>query len=359
MLWGTLFGRLLRSSTTSSKSTKQRSNRLRAELLESRDVPATFFVTNGNDSGAGSLRDAIEQSQVILADADEIVIDPSVGVITLASPLPDLLESHTISATPTPEGMPGVFITPVEEQFQQFRFATFLPTAGVLTLRGIHLDQFGTNSINPLFDLNGGAINCWGNLQLYDCSITNCSSVGSGGALSVDKSLTVENCTITGNTAAGAGGGIYSASTSVVVWSITNSFLSSNTALGGSGGAIFLQTTDASGLTCTEVSFISNNAQGNGGAICMIEGHLSVINTEVTPSGAESVIAGNIARGVGGAIYTSTSSSVTIDCVYIEMNNMFQGLPGPPVANDVWIQSPTPTATISLSPSCDPFVIAP
>jgi hypothetical protein len=40
-----------------------RGTRLVLEALEDRTVPSTFTVTNTNDSGAGSLRDAIAQAQ--------------------------------------------------------------------------------------------------------------------------------------------------------------------------------------------------------------------------------------------------------------------------------------------------------
>src|ERR1700745_3560399 len=57
-------------------------NRLTVEELESRLVPATFTVLNTNDSGAGSLRDAIAQANANVG-ADTIVFDTA-GVFATA-----------------------------------------------------------------------------------------------------------------------------------------------------------------------------------------------------------------------------------------------------------------------------------
>src|SRR3990172_2847171 len=57
---------------------------------------ATFTVTNTDDAGAGSLRDAIDNANAA-ADADTITFDVS-GTITLASNLPEIIHPLTIDA---------------------------------------------------------------------------------------------------------------------------------------------------------------------------------------------------------------------------------------------------------------------
>src|SRR5438874_643047 len=70
--------------------TPRRSPRLFVTALEHRDAPAVFTVQNTNDSGAGSLRDALTQANATVA-ADTINFDPAFfstpRVISLLTPL--------------------------------------------------------------------------------------------------------------------------------------------------------------------------------------------------------------------------------------------------------------------------------
>ena len=64
------------------------------ERLEGRVVPSSITVMNTDDSGAGSLRAAIEQANV---DAAQDTIAFAVtGTISVASPLPDLSAGMSI-----------------------------------------------------------------------------------------------------------------------------------------------------------------------------------------------------------------------------------------------------------------------
>ena len=56
----------------------------------------TFFVTNNNDSGIGSFRQAILDAEGN-AGADDIVFDDNVGTVTLGSPLPTITQDLTVS----------------------------------------------------------------------------------------------------------------------------------------------------------------------------------------------------------------------------------------------------------------------
>src|SRR6188472_2984601 len=55
----------------------------------------TITVTNGNDSGPGSLRQALAQAN----DGDTINFDPSVGVVTLTTAELTIAKSITINAS--------------------------------------------------------------------------------------------------------------------------------------------------------------------------------------------------------------------------------------------------------------------
>jgi hypothetical protein len=79
------------------------------EVLEDRVVPSTFTVVNANDSGAGSLRDAIAQAN--LAGGDNTInfaLGPGPQTITLTS---GQLELTDTTGTTTIDGGPGVTIS--------------------------------------------------------------------------------------------------------------------------------------------------------------------------------------------------------------------------------------------------------
>ncbi len=82
----------------------RRALRLVAERLEERTLLATITVTSGDDSGAGSLREAILAANAT-PGADLIAFDIGGGghqVITLASPLPVVTDTATIDGTTQP-----------------------------------------------------------------------------------------------------------------------------------------------------------------------------------------------------------------------------------------------------------------
>src|SRR5438045_4371785 len=73
------------------------------EPLESRLLLAVFTVTNTNDSGAGSLRDALAQSNnTVGVDTIAFNISSASKVIRPASPLPDLWDPGIMDATTQP-----------------------------------------------------------------------------------------------------------------------------------------------------------------------------------------------------------------------------------------------------------------
>ena len=84
------------------------SHRPRLEELEGRTLPATLTVTNVNDGGPGSLRQAIIEANA--AAADTIAFDiPGPGVHTIAplSPLPEITAPVTIDGYTQPGSRPN------------------------------------------------------------------------------------------------------------------------------------------------------------------------------------------------------------------------------------------------------------
>ena len=200
---------------------------------------ATYVVSNLNDSGAGSLRQAIIDADAHLGD-DTIVFTVS-GTIALS----DTLHTNTNdTATLTIDGA-GHMIT--VSGGGNVRVMTV--DGGSLTLKNLTLaDGNG---------FNGGAIDSDGTLTVINCTFINNHAIASGGAIHNNYGdSTIVNSTFSGNSAP-RGGGIYNEFDNTVT--LTNStFANNSAALNGSSifnddGIVNLQNTiiaDSSGHNC-------------------------------------------------------------------------------------------------------------
>jgi parallel beta-helix repeat protein len=119
------------------------------ESLESRQLLTVFTVTNTDDSGAGSLRDAITKSNNT-AGVDTIVfnIGASSKVIRPASPLPDLWDSAILDATTQPGyvGKPLVQIDGTNAGTS----ANGLKLWGGSTVKGLSVTNFAVDGVDLL-----------------------------------------------------------------------------------------------------------------------------------------------------------------------------------------------------------------
>ena len=161
---------------------------------------ATYTVTNANDSGAGSLRQAMTQAMATSA-ADVIEFASSAnGVITLQSPLPDLLSSGG-ALTITGNGAANTIING-NDAHRPFR-AVGQP--GIqFTLRRLTVRNGFTA------DGEGGAIYLGannGSLTIEDAEFVNNRAYWEGGAIrSAGAAVTVRNSLFQGNTVVDAYG---------------------------------------------------------------------------------------------------------------------------------------------------------
>ncbi len=257
---------------------------------------ATLRVTNTNDSGAGSLRQAIADA----SSGDTITFDASLsgGTITLASTL-DLTKNVSIdgSALASPISISGN--SAVRVFYIDFGVAVTLDNliiesgarttgAGILNSGTLEVNNssFSGNSAN-----SGGSIynNSSGNLTVNNSTFSGNSATSSGGGIFNQGTLTVDNSTLSGNSATNYGGGIYTEST----LEVNNSTFSGNSANSG-GGILNLST-----LTVNNSTF-SGNSVNNGGGI-FNQGTLTVDN---------STISGNSASFIGGGIFNSDTLEV-------------------------------------------------
>jgi hypothetical protein len=262
----------------------------------------TITVTNGNDSGPGSLRQALADAN----DGDTINFDPSVGTVTLTTAELAVTKSITVSGAPN-------MVTVARSSQTQGRILHVTPGETV-TIEDLHITggYVGGNSYG------GGVLNDHANLTISNCSLTTNTSTY-GGAISSDGSgsnatLAVLSSGITSNHADFAGGGIYNNASGGIatVW-VMNSTVSRNGAAyndipfgGGEGGGVY---NGGAIMTITNSTVSDNYAglpgpnfpTGTGGGISNY-GTLAITN---------STISGNICYLFGGGIYNN--GALTVD----------------------------------------------
>ena len=263
-------------------------------------APANIItVTNLNDSGPGSLRQALADA----SEGDTINFAVS-GTISLTSGELVIDKSVTISGQPQS-------ITVTRSSQTQFRIFHVMPGHDVT------IDSLYITGGDPNLGSYGGAVlNDHAGLTISNCSLTTNSSTY-GGAISSDSSggsatLAVLNSSIIGNYAVFSGGGIYD---NGGTFTITNSAVSNNTAAYsdnqfavGDGGGIY----NSGGTLTITNSTVNNNLAGvtdpwvvgTGGGIYS-SGPLTITNSTI--SGNQGYLAGG---GIAGGV-TITSSTIS------------------------------------------------
>jgi hypothetical protein len=269
---------------------------------------AGFTVTNLADSGAGSLRQAIDDAN-LAPGADTITIS-STGVIALTSGELEITDDVTITG-------PGADQLTVDAggSSRVFNIHPATPTdTDAVVISGLTLTG-GTaptsSYYNPYyhqtyyFQEDGGAITAQGayyygspngSLTMDDVTITGSSGGFGGGVRSSRNDVQVTDATLSGNTAAGSGGGLRVSSGDLTVLRTT---IQGNIAGAGGGG---LQA--SSSALDVEKTVISGNTAGVGGG-------LSLYGLYGASAGTidNSLISGNSALYVGGGALVSSGSS--------------------------------------------------
>jgi hypothetical protein len=265
--------------------------RLGLERLEAREVPAVFMVTNLNDSGPGSLRDAIHQVQALPPGSDRSFIDfaPNLAgqTINLISADIDHGAAGNSSAL---EVVNALTIQGTGETINRpagagaFRLFDVEPTADFqlynLTLSG----GLATGDSTVGGSAEGGAIvNNGGTLYLNGCTLTNDQAFGGnglapnndggyayGGAISnEDGKLSLINCTLTNNVAAGGsadpGGGTTGSAEGGAVYTF-----------GSDGYLAVVHSTIAGNVVSGDTT---SPQASNGGAVYTYRGQVNLINS--------------------------------------------------------------------------------
>ncbi|MBK8208023.1 MAG: right-handed parallel beta-helix repeat-containing protein [Planctomycetes bacterium] len=242
-------------------------------------------VTNLNDSGAGSLRQAIN----VCGPTDSISFTVT-GTITLASELV-IASQVTING---PAGSPGITLDCANGR-RAFHMQTTSQTGTVhienirilngravsgsssgggirlATTLGLNLDGVIFENCYAPADGGGLQITTAASVALTDCTFTgNDANAGYGGGISTfTTSFTLTNCTFDGNTANGAGnggGGVNAGSAAVT---ITGCTFTNNTAPRGGGLYSAYNPNTNPNTLVTDCTFTGNNSPLGGGVLIL------------------------------------------------------------------------------------------
>ncbi|HZJ13811.1 MAG TPA: choice-of-anchor Q domain-containing protein, partial [Chthoniobacteraceae bacterium] len=273
-------------------------------------VAPSFIVTNTNDTGAGSLRQALAASATF-PDPSLITFAPGLSgqTITLAS---DIVAATTGGATIDASALPSGITIMGGGQSGDHRLFTVASGAS-LTVRGVAFTNGGGSGLT--FFSEGGAILNEGSLALTRCTLSGNSGQNGGAIYNGNGTLTLTDCTLSGNETHGADGGtIYNRGMATLTRCTLAGNVSSEQA-----GAI----ANAGTITITHCTLANNLADLEGGAIfntgtltathCTISGNLSgdssgggIANNGMLTLNA-CIVAGNMPNDISGT-FAGTSN---------------------------------------------------
>jgi hypothetical protein len=259
---------------------------LAALLLGATSASATTYtVTNGNDSGAGSLRKAIQDAQDNGNEpAADLIQITFTGNITLDSFLPDITTSMTITGS----GASNLQVRRPSSASTSYGIFLVDPAAGnIVTIEKLKITGGDTGVgggitrstgdgtlivdsvvLSDNHSTNGGAIYYASGFNLIRNSTLRGNEAGFGGGILVDAGGegALVNSTVTGNRAADFGGGVYVGAGAIDIRSTTiqGNTADSDDGSGGDGGGIY-----AGGLTGPRIAntLLAGNAVGSSNPV--------------------------------------------------------------------------------------------
>ncbi|WP_298908852.1 choice-of-anchor Q domain-containing protein [uncultured Nostoc sp.] len=284
---------------------------------------STFTVTNTNNSGAGSLQQAILNANALtgkdIIKFGGLFTDAIADTITLAGSSLSITDDLKIDGT-------GADLLTVSgnNAYRIFEISSH----ATVEIKGLTITKGNSYSDNSEI-LGGSGIYNKGTLTLSNASISS-NNGDTGGGIYNTGSLTVSNSTISENISYFRGSGIYNTGTLKVsnstisdntasfyaggiyndggILTVSNSTISGNN--GGSsydspgfGGGIY----NSGGTATVSNSTISNNGGGNGGGIYN-SGTLLVNNTTINGNSIYAFVGDS---DIGGGIYNSGIATVT------------------------------------------------
>jgi predicted outer membrane repeat protein len=294
----------------------------------------TITVTNGNDSGPGSLRQALADAN----DGDTINFDASVGTVTLTTAELAIDKSVTLSGAPQ-------MVTVARASQTEFRIFHVMPGHSVeidgLTISGGHITgDNGGGILNDNSTLTiahctvngnavvsaspgnnfGGGIHNSGTMTLDQVIVNNnntffcgCGNfISSGGGISNTGTMIIIAGTVQSNFGFWSAGGIYNTGMLTITGStIVNNQTGNPGHFGGSGGGII----NGGTMTIQDSTISGNTAHGGdlqGGDGGGISGNNNTI-TNSTITGNSALHGGGVAGGGNIAHTTFSNNSASRD----------------------------------------------
>jgi len=264
----------------------------------------TYTVTNTADSGAGSLRQALDDANSN-AGADVIVFDAGAsGTITLTTGQLDIFDDVMITGLGATNSI--ISGNNASRIFYIYNGAASL----TVSISGLTMTDgyVGNNG-------EGGAIANWGNdLTLSSVVLTGNSATGDGGAIFSQgwqtgryAPLRIVDSEITDNSAGFVGGGLGLYQMGDVT--ITNTVVTGNTANGAKGGGLSVK--EVGNVSIVNSVFQYNTANSQGAGISLYQtGDVSIDSTTIDQNISTCVItAGTCA---GGGVYAFATDSFTM-----------------------------------------------
>ena len=290
---------------------------------------ATYTVTNLNESGQGSLRQAIDDAN---GNPEDDIININVtGTVGVPTPIPPAIGSNGKLVI----NGPGTDLFSIRGS--QFAVALLVASGADVEINNITVKDGGYNG-------GGAGIDTSGTLTLTDCVIDN-NSGSDGGGIYNTGTLIINNSILKNNEADQDGGAIFNRGTltlnnSVIVNNsaklgagihnegvlvVNESTLNNNTAMNVGGGI-----NNSDGTVEINNSTLSNNMSGFGGGISQFgPGTSNIFNSTVSNNsatidgGGSAVFAGvitfssstlsdNSATRGGGIFYIGTNTEVNL-----------------------------------------------
>jgi fibronectin-binding autotransporter adhesin len=291
-------------------------------------------VDNANDSGPGSLRQAIVEANGLVG-TDAITFDATFFATprTITLTTGELLISDSLTITGPGAALTTLSGNNASRVFDIYNAVSLLDvtlsrltvTQGKATRYGGGIFSNGENVtiqqciISNNNAVTSGGMSVSGKLTLTDSQVVNNTATGNIGGFAGTGATTILRSTISGNTAAGSVGGIY-VGTSLA---LQDSTVSGNSASINVGGIVLVAGTAAFNILNSTIS--GNTAGQNGGGIVLgysaaapLNTALSIQNSTIANNKAGSGSGGGIARLFG-------SASITLESAIVQTNTAATG----------------------------------